>query len=123
MKASGQLAAPKAVGADEDAVETRTIYIVVPFGPDALATDETGAFVPEAIDVAVTAQFNAKTVQEEKVADAQTVNEMLEDEDVSFTSYLVATAAFEAAPEPEPEPEPEPAPEPEKKSFWKRMFE
>lgn len=112
MKAAGQLAAPKAAGVDEEAVETRTFYIVVPFGPGAVATDEAGAFVPEAIDVTLTVYLNAKTVQEEKVADAATVNETLEDEDVSFTARLTATAAFEAAPEPEPEPEPTPEPEP-----------
>lgn len=112
MKAAGQLAAPKAAGAEEDAATARTIYIVVPFGPDALATDEAGAFVPKTIDIAVTAQFNAKVVQEEKAGDAKTVNETLEDEDISFTSYLTAAAAFEADSELEPEPEPAEEPEP-----------
>lgn len=95
----------------------RVLYVAVPYATAALtANEQAGGFAPEAIDLTLTAQVDGKLVQEEKTADAKTVNDSLADEDATYTVALPSQeVAFEAAPEPEPEPEPAdtPADEPE----------
>lgn len=95
---------------------TRVLYVAVPYAAaDLTETEDGAAYNAEEPSFMLWSYETAKAVQEEKVEGAESVNDTLADEKLTFVSDLgTQSIAFPkpAAPEPEPEPEPEPADEP-----------
>lgn len=95
---------------------TRVLYVAVPYAAaDLTETEDGAAYNAEEPSFMLWSYETAKAVQEEKAEGAESVNDTLADEKLTFVSDLgTQSIAFPkpAAPEPEPEPEPEPADEP-----------
>lgn len=95
-----------ALSADAVTGETsgeRVLYVAVPYSEEALTAGEGNAFAPESASFALTAEARAKTVQEEKSADAASINDTLADEDVAVLIDLGAQEITLAKKE-EPQP-------------------
>ena len=87
----------------------RVIYVAIPYNENALTAEEGASFAPETVHLTLWAYVNQKSVQEELVAEATAVNDMLSDEDVTYIYELESqTVTLQKAPEPEPEPAPAP---------------
>ena len=93
---------------------TRVLYVAVPYAAaDLTETEDGAAYNAEEPSFMLWSYETAKAVQEEKVEGAESVNDTLADEKLTFVSDLgTQSIAFPKPAAPEPEPEPEPADEP-----------
>ena len=93
---------------------TRVLYVAVPYAAaDLTETEDGAAYNAEEPSFMLWSYETAKAVQEEKVEGAESVNDTLADEKLTFVNDLgTQSIAFPKPAAPEPEPEPEPADEP-----------